>query len=496
MSASTDLAAAPGMGPGTRPIGPPAVGRVPGPRAEAAVVGTLGVHYGERLNPADRFSPVGHPGPGLRQSAPAAFPQLSGSLDWLLGPALMELPQSEDAFQLNIWAPEDASDAPVMIYVPGGAFISGAGTGRWYDGERLAREGGCVVVTVNYRLGALALLGDEDTPRNLAVTDLLQALRWISDNIAGFGGNPDQVTLVGQSAGAWYAYLLSQLPEAEGLFRRVALLSLPWQPPLSAGEYAERHRLFTDALAGQAADQDAPVEALLQAQVAVSKAYAGRGLGLMPAADGTVPVDLFDFAAAARRLHVESLLLNSTQDEAAAFLRALPVAAVGREQLAGFVSAHFEDVSCALAWLDEALPGTTDHAKLVEAMSLHQHRLAAVELAEAVTGEGIPATVARFAAGTPLAEDRSPHCFEVPFVFGDRDKWHDAPMLSDLSEEAFDRAGSELRSLLLGFTADGTPRDAAGAAVGAYDPAAPRLHRIGPDGATTMEPERGLSPRR
>jgi para-nitrobenzyl esterase len=471
------------------------MGRVPGPEAQAAVVSTLGVHYGERLNPADRFSPVGASGPGLRQSAPAAFPQLPGSLDWLLGPALMELPQSEDAFQLNIRAPEDARDAPVLVYVPGGAFISGAGTGRWYDGERLAREGGCVVVTVNYRLGALALLGDEGTPRNLAVRDLLQALRWIRDNIAGFGGNPDQVTLVGQSAGAWYAYLLSQLQEAEGLFRRTALLSLPWQPPLSAGEYAERHRLFMDALAGQAALQDAPVEALLQAQAAVSKAYAGRGLGLMPAADATVPADLFDFAAAARRLHVESLLLNSTQDEAAAFLRALPVATAGREQLAGFVSAHFEDAA-ALAWLDEALPGATDHAKLIEAMSLHQHRLAAVELAEAAIGEGIPATVARFAAGTPLAEDRSPHCFEVPFVFGNRAQWHDAPMLSGLSEEAFDRAGSELRSLLLGFTVDGTPRNAAGAAVRAYDPAVPRLHRIGPDGATTMEPERGLSPRR
>jgi para-nitrobenzyl esterase len=465
------------------------------------VVSTLGVHYGARLDPADRFSPLGDPSPGKVQSAPSVFPQTPGSLDWLLGPALMEPPQSEDAFQINIWAPADAQDAPVLVYLPGGAFISGAGTVRWYDGERLAREGGCVVVTVNYRLGALAFAADGDRGQNLPVGDILQALRWIRSNIAQFGGSPEHVTLVGQSAGAFYAYLLSQLPEAEGLFNRTALLSLAWQPPLTPTEYADRCTLLVQSLGEAGFDvkaglESVPVDALLKAQGAVSKAYAGRGLGFMPVADGTVPADLFDFEAAVRRMHVSSLLLNTTQDEAAAFLKSLPVAAVGREQLTGFVASHFEDVTATLARLDQALPGETDHAKLVEAMTLHQLRLAAVELAEKATAAGIVTTVARFDVASPLEGARSAHCFEVPFVFGNRHQWHDAPMLDGVADEVFETAGGELRSLLVGFVSEGSPRTAGGAAVAAFDPADPRLHRVGADGIGTMEPDRGLKPRR
>ena len=509
MSGATELAAGPGTGPGTSPIAvqaatPASPLKLAGFGADVSdgVVRVLGVHYGARLDPADRFSALGAPSSLRVQSAPTVFPQTPGSLDWLLGPALMEMPQSEDAFQINIWAPEGAQDAPVLVYLPGGAFISGAGTVRWYDGERLAREGGCMVVTVNYRLGALAFAAGRDGARNLPVGDILQALRWVRRNIADFGGDPEDITLAGQSAGAFYAYLLSQLPEAEGLFNRTALLSLAWQPPLTSTEYAERCTLFGQSL-GEAKSEvqdtgleTVPVDALLQAQGAVSKAYAGRGLGFMPAAGDEVPADLFDFAAAVRRMHVSSLLLSTTQDEAAAFLKPLPVAAVGPEQLTGFVAAHFKDVAATLGWLDQALPGETDHAKLVEAMTLHQFRLTAVELAEHATAAGIATTVARFDVGSPLEGARSAHCFDVPFVFGNRHQWHDAPMLNGVADEVFESAGGELRSLLLGFVSEGSARTADGSAVAAFDPADPKLHRIGADGTGTIEPERGLNPRR
>ncbi|MFD1214146.1 carboxylesterase family protein, partial [Arthrobacter sp. GCM10027362] len=461
------------------------------------VVRALGVRYGARLDPADRFSPVGEPSSVPAQSGPAAFPQAPGALDWLLGPALMELPQSEDAFQLNIWAPEDAQDAPVLVYLPGGAFISGAGTVRWYDGERLAREGGAVVVTVNYRLGVLGLVGDARTPSNLAVGDILQALRWVHANIRRFGGDPSRVTLAGQSAGAFYAYLLSQLEQARGLFQRTALLSLAWQPPLAPAEYAERYELLVEALGGGMQDLgEVPVGALLQAQGAVSRAYAGRGLGLMPAADAIVPADLFDFAAAARRLHVSSLLLNTTQDEAAAFLKALPVAAVGPERLAGFVGTHFEDGPATLAWLEAALPGATEHARLVEAMSLHQLRLAAFELADRACAAGVDTAVSRFAVRSPLEGAGSAHCFEVPFLFGNRADWSDAPMLDSVPQEVFEDAGAALRGLLLGFVADGAARAADGGMLPPFDPAVPQAYRIGARGTGFIPAEAGLLPRR
>ncbi|NKX54208.1 carboxylesterase family protein [Arthrobacter mobilis] len=501
MSGTTGLAAGPGTGPGVGPVSQrvrPAT-RVAGLAADVSggTVRALGIHYGARLDAADRFSPLGGPSPELVQSEPAAFPQAPGSLDWLLGPALMELPQHEDAFQLNVWAPLDARDAPVLVYLPGGAFISGAGTVRWYDGERLAREGGAVVVTINYRLGALGLIGDGQRPSNLAVGDILQALRWVQGNISRFGGDPAQVTLAGQSAGAFYAYLLSQLPQAKGLFRRTALLSLAWQPPLTPAEYAERYRLLVEALGEDAPGlAEVPAGALLRAQGAVSKAYAGRGLGLMPAADSTVPADLFDFAAAAGRLHVSELLLSTTQDEAAAFLKAVPVAAVTPGQLAGFVAGHFEDAPATLAWLEEKLPGATCHAKLVEAMSLHQLRLAAFELAGHARAAGVDASVARFAVASPLEGAGSAHCFEVPFLFGNREQWADAPMLLGVPEAVFEEAGAALRGLLLGFVADGRARTDDGGVLPSFDPALPQAYRIGADGAGFIPAEPDLAPRR
>lgn len=497
------------------------------------VVCVRGVRYGERLDPLDRFSALGDPSPERPQAAATVFPQSPGSLDWLIGPALSRMPQGEDSFLLDIWAPEGAKDLPVLVFLPGGAFISGAGNVRWYDGARLAREGGAVVVTVNYRLGALGLLGGAGGsgtlgprtlgPRNLGAGDILQALKWIHRNIAAFGGNPAATTLAGHSAGAWYAYVLSFAGQARGLFSRTALFSLPWQPPLNPAECAERSELFAaaldSALAGGNGSEDgadatngadgtdgatdgapestAPVDAVLAAQAAVSRAYAGRGLGLMPAADGElVPSWAMDFEAAAAAMHVDALLLSSTDDEAAAFLHALPVPAVGPEQLAGFVGAHFAAPAEALSYIDARLPEATHHAKLVEAMSLHQFRLAATELAGRADGAGIPTTLLRFSVRSRLAGAGSPHCFELPFLFGNRPDWQDAPMLEGFPGDAFDAVSDRLRPLLLGFIADGVPRTPEGHAVPRFDPAVPALYAVNEThgGTTGVEPE--LAPRR
>ena len=445
----------------------------------------LGVHYGIRKDPQNRFSPVAAPAAPL-QSAPAVFPQLPGGLDWLLGPALAELSQDEDAFQLNIWAPAGAAEAPVAVFLPGGAFVSGAGTVRWYDAARLAREGGAVVVTVNYRLGALAFAGDPAAGSNLAMGDLLQALAWVRSNIAAFGGNPENTTLIGQSAGAFYAFALSQLPQARGLFRRTALLSLAYQPPLGPQEFAERHAVLSTAL-GQAQPADAPLAELLRAQAEVGKAWAGRGLGLMPPADELVPADLFDPQAAARRLHVAELLLTTTQDEAAAFVGHLPEQAFPEEALRGFLAGHFQDPAAVAERLAQALPGSSAQVRMAEAMTLFQFRTYARELAAAAEAAGVGVQAARFAVRSPLPGAGSAHCFELPFLFGQRDTWADAPMLAGVDPEAFETAGSALRRLLLGFVADGQAQAADGQPV-----PAPRAHpgRI----YTVTETGAGFSP--
>ncbi len=135
---------------------------------------------------------------------------------------------SEDCLNLNVWSPGLSGRAPVLVWIHGGAFLCGSGTGSWLDGTRQARDNGLVVVTLNYRLGYLGglYLGDYGAERsNLALQDQLLALRWVRDNVAAFGGDPDCVTIGGQSAGAMAAAALVVAPAARGLFGRAIIES-------------------------------------------------------------------------------------------------------------------------------------------------------------------------------------------------------------------------------------------------------------------------------
>ena len=132
-------------------------------------------------------------------------------------------PLGEDCLNLNIWTPDPGSAGlPVMVWIPGGMFE--AGSGASYDGSGFAREG-VVCVTMNYRVGAEGFLYLGDGNSNLGLLDQLAALEWVRENIAAFGGDPGNVTVFGQSAGAMSIGTLLSMPRAEGLFRRAILQS-------------------------------------------------------------------------------------------------------------------------------------------------------------------------------------------------------------------------------------------------------------------------------
>lgn len=141
---------------------------------------------------------------------------------------LIRPPVSEDCLYLNIWAPAArARPRPVLVWIHGGGFASGSGAIPIYDGARLARRG-VVVVNFNYRLGVFGFLAHPDLTResatgtsgNYGLMDMVQALRWVRRNIARFGGDPDNVTIIGQSAGAAAVNELILSEPAKGLFRR------------------------------------------------------------------------------------------------------------------------------------------------------------------------------------------------------------------------------------------------------------------------------------
>lgn len=140
--------------------------------------------------------------------------------------------KSEDCLFLNVWTPAVAADEhyPVYVFIHGGAFSSGSGSEMVYDGGRMAQEG-VVVVTINYRLGALGflatrgLLAEAGTTGNYGILDQIQALHWVQSNIKSFGGDPDQVTIGGQSAGAYSVTALLLSPLAKGLFHQAVVES-------------------------------------------------------------------------------------------------------------------------------------------------------------------------------------------------------------------------------------------------------------------------------
>ncbi|MFI6781661.1 carboxylesterase/lipase family protein, partial [Micromonospora sp. NPDC050276] len=194
-----------------------------------APVGDLRWRAPEPLKPregvftADRFSAV------PVQSTSTFFTRaLSQIVEVPLeGTLLNPYPVSEDSLSLNIWrsttrAPEHL---PVLVYIPGGGFATGSGALPLYDGESLASRGEVITVTINYRLGVLGFLSHpelsaesaHDASGNYGILDQIAALAWVRDNIAAFGGDPDQVTIAGESAGGESVCILGATPLAEDL---------------------------------------------------------------------------------------------------------------------------------------------------------------------------------------------------------------------------------------------------------------------------------------
>ena len=145
----------------------------------------------------------------------------------------------DDWLTVNVWSPDPGPGAglPVMVWIHGGAYVIGMSSLPEYDGGRLARDGGVVVVTFNYRVGIEGFAQIEGAPANRGLLDQVAALEWVRDNIRAFGGDPDRVTVFGESAGGGSVAALLAMPRAAGLFRRAIAQSVPgtfFSPELAA----------------------------------------------------------------------------------------------------------------------------------------------------------------------------------------------------------------------------------------------------------------------
>jgi para-nitrobenzyl esterase len=194
---------------------------------------------------------------------------------------------SEDCLFLNVQTPAlDEGRRPVMVWIHGGAFVNGTGAIPWYDGEHFVRHGDLVVVSINYRLGALGWLelGHLDpayaTSGNNGLLDQIAALGWVRENISRFGGDPDNVTVFGESAGAMSVGTLLGTPAAAGLFAKAIAQSGAAHNVSSADDAAAVTDAFLAELGGDGPEAllAATPERLLEVQQQVSQAMLGGQL--------------------------------------------------------------------------------------------------------------------------------------------------------------------------------------------------------------------------
>ena len=373
--------------------------------------------------PALKFSPAAPqiPSGGMTDSAPVRW--------------------SEDCLYLNISAPlavlenGDAGGRAVMVWIHGGGYTSGQGAIPWYNGNRFAKNNDIVVVSINYRLGALGFvdlthLGEEFATSNINGTlDQIAALQWVQDNIAAFGGDPSRVTIAGESAGGFSVATLMACPSAEGLFQQAIPQSGACHHtlPREASKKVTEHFLGELGLRSAVEIEAASADDILIAQRATS-AYFAQGAGQVNSlgvavspfypvhGNATLPDDPLTAARNGASSTVR-VLTGSNKDETTLW----STGETSREKLERTV-AGYHAVE-ALAVYQRTRPEASSHDLLVALTTDHMFRIPAIRLAEA-RQEAAPTFMYQFnwrsrALNGVLA---ATHSLEIPFAFNNLDQ--------------------------------------------------------------------------
>ena len=400
-----------------------------------------------------------------RRDGPIA-PQGRSRLAHVMGD--FERPQAEDCLTLNIWTPAaDTKKRPVLVWIHGGAFSSGSGSIPWYSGERFAANGEIVVVSINYRLGALGFLCLPGvSPGNLGLRDQVAALRFVRDNIAAFGGDPTNVTVVGQSAGASSIAMLLTMPLARGLFRRAIMQSTPFgrlTRVLDDLHRIGRRLLEVLELKPDEADKlkTVPVAQLLAAQgklAGLEKKFADALAPFWPTIDGEVlpgPVPAALKAGAGAEIDT---MIGTTREEMAAFYGIdKEIDAADQAQVEGVFAKVFG--SGYQPYYDEIRGMRASHtnaALLGDLMTDAMFRIGSLRLAEWREQQGHPAYVYQFDWQSPAGLEFA-HCLEIPFVFNNFENWPDSPMLKGANPAETAGLAGAMHNAWIAFAHTGKP---------------------------------------
>ncbi|MFK8022809.1 MAG: carboxylesterase/lipase family protein [Ilumatobacter sp.] len=432
----------------------------------------------ERMEPPDDVERVETDAGGAAFGAQA--PQLGGILEQLLGAGDLEM--SEDCLFLNVFTPAaDDGRRPVLVFVHGGAFVTGTGAMAWYDGAAMAERGDVVVVTINYRLGVFGFFDD----LNLGTRDQISALRWIRRHIGDFGGDPGQVTVFGESAGGSSVVSLMAAPSADELFHRAWAMSpslTQFRDRDTALDLADRYLASLDQ--DRSGLRSASMRDLLDGQ----QRFLGTvgGMQHFSPTDGSAvfPTSIIDVAASDTR----PLVLGTNRDEMQLYTAFDGSrAAWGDDEAARQFRHRFG------ARADEAIEAYSrarpnhDANRLVAAMQTDEvFRRPAQRLAEARAESAGSTWMYQFemestAFGGALG---ACHGLDLPFAF-DTLETHGAEMFTGPGEHR--RAvAARLSGAIIEFARSGT------APWVAYELADRATQRIGPVDDIVLDPERDL----
>ena len=383
--------------------------------------------------------------------------------------------RDEDCLQLNVWTPgADDARRPVLVWIHGGGFSGGTGGTPVYDGASLARRGDAVVVTINYRLGALGFLhlreltnGRIPASGNEGLLDQVQALEWVRDNIAGFGGDPGNVTVFGESAGAMSVGALLALAPARGLFHR----AIPMSGAASTANTLQRSVEIAEGLLatlGLSARNDIDRLMALDAEALTNAAAgykaAGGGMTFQPCIDGSeldeMPLDAIRRGAA----DGVPVLVGTQRDEWRGFALMNPQTAKLDEdgllaELSKFIGNPRSLVE-GYRRIRERRVEATDPVSLFAAIETDRKmRLPAVQLAEAVAERGGTAYHYIFAGESPWQGGAlgAPHAIIIGYAFGTHAFSEESAAFFGQGEAA-DRLSADLQDALLGFARNADPR--------------------------------------
>ncbi|MDQ1434298.1 MAG: para-nitrobenzyl esterase [Actinomycetota bacterium] len=379
-------------------------------------------------------------------------------------------PYSEDSLYLNVWTPAcDDARRPVMVWIHGGAFLWGSGDTPWYDGTRFAVHGDVVVVTINYRLGPFGFLhlgdlfeGAFPGSGNAGILDQIAALEWVRDCIAAFGGDPERVTVFGESAGAASVGTLLGTPSARGLFRG----AIPQSGAASWVATREHATGIAQRVVANLGVNPGDVDALLavstDAVLSALPPFREDGVAALPfqpVVDGTVLIESPLSAIAAGNAAEVRVLTGTNLTEMTLFTIADPeMATLTDDGIRTRLRAAFGETGVPV--LDNyraRRPNETPAALWQEIATDGVFRIPAIRLLEAQSPHA-PVWSYLFTFETPAFGGilRSTHALEIPFVFDNLDRGG-AEMLTGTGPERQSIADAMHRAWIA-FARTGDPR--------------------------------------